>query len=379
MNNGAQYLNKVLTKHPSKADNASPLVSIVIPSFNRADLIEETLDSISAQTYSNWECIIVDDGSDDDTAAIVGSYVSSDSRLSFVHRQRQPSGASTCRNIGLSLAVGKYVIFLDSDDLLASTCLEHRVALMEQNQETDFIVFPTMVFRDVPGDSPYFWNAFSDEDDFDRFLRFDSPWQTAGPIWRRSSLDRVGFWDESAWSWQDWEFHVRALAEGLIYVKIPHPDSYYRQTRPNAISTASKKRQYKTNRSRVLSRVLLRVATRLKDRDAFTPHRRRFLAAVYYKFAFSYDLSTKKSMMVWCRARQSRVIGPVKYQIGLICLQLFVRIPWRFRGWFFPELSLLNTGKTHMKATAPVLQETEADDIIRDRLQSNSNYISRTS
>lgn len=106
----------------------NPLVSIIIPVYNREQLIGETLDSISAQTYKNWECILVDDGSGDNTEAIVYPYANNDIRIKFYHRPKtKKSGASSCRNYGLEKANGELFQFLDSDDLLAKNKLEEQL------------------------------------------------------------------------------------------------------------------------------------------------------------------------------------------------------------------------------------------------------------
>ena len=76
-----------------------PLVSIIIPTYNRAHLIAETLDSIIAQTYTNWECIVVDDGSTDPTDELMETYCKKDSRFQYYHRPKnRPKGANACRN-----------------------------------------------------------------------------------------------------------------------------------------------------------------------------------------------------------------------------------------------------------------------------------------
>jgi hypothetical protein len=111
-------------------------------------------------------------------------------------------------------------VFLDSDDALAPTCLQRRVEVMESNPNVDFAVFPTWVFHAIPGDSRLFWNQFTSENDLDRFLRFDSPWHTSGPIWKKMSLRQKGPWDDRALCPQDWEFHIRAIAAGLSYIKL---------------------------------------------------------------------------------------------------------------------------------------------------------------
>src|SRR5208283_4295434 len=102
--------------------------------------------------------------------------------------------------------------------------------------EVDFAAFPTRIFRAKPGDTRLFWNQFTSENDLDRFLRFDSPWHTSGPIWKKTSLRQKGPWDDGAFCAQDWEFHIRAIAAGLSYIKVPEPDSFWRRTRAGSIS-----------------------------------------------------------------------------------------------------------------------------------------------
>src|SRR5690606_24561667 len=105
-----------------------PLVSIIIPTYNRAHLLGETLDSILAQTYTNWECIIVDDGSTDESQLVFEAYKNKDSRFQFLRRPKtKPKGANACRNLGLENATGDYSVFFDSDDLMAPDLLEIKV------------------------------------------------------------------------------------------------------------------------------------------------------------------------------------------------------------------------------------------------------------
>jgi glycosyltransferase involved in cell wall biosynthesis len=94
--------------------NDSPLVSIIIPTYNRAHLIGETLDSVLAQTYQNWECIVVDDGSSDNTDKVVGKYVQKDSRFKYYHRPDEHlPGGNGARNYGFKMSKGEYVNWFD--------------------------------------------------------------------------------------------------------------------------------------------------------------------------------------------------------------------------------------------------------------------------
>ncbi len=110
----------------------NPLVSIIIPTFNRAHIIGETLDSVKNQSYKNWECIIIDDGSVDNSEEIISKFIESDTRFIRIPRPANtPKGAASCRNIGIEKSRGKYIQFLDSDDLISSNKLEVQVVVLE--------------------------------------------------------------------------------------------------------------------------------------------------------------------------------------------------------------------------------------------------------
>lgn len=106
------------------------LVSIIMPSYNTSKFIAETIRSVLNQTYSNWEMIIVDDCSSDNTEEIVKSF--RDSRIRFI-RKGTNSGAAVCRNKALQMARGKWVAFLDSDDIWEPNKLEEQISFMEKN------------------------------------------------------------------------------------------------------------------------------------------------------------------------------------------------------------------------------------------------------
>src|SRR5579875_652313 len=109
-----------------KQDVMSKVVSIITPSFNRADIVGETAASIFNQTYPHWEWVIVDDGSTDNSWEVLQQLAAKDERVKIFRRNREPKGACACRNIAIENCSGEYLIFLDTDDLLASFCLEQR-------------------------------------------------------------------------------------------------------------------------------------------------------------------------------------------------------------------------------------------------------------
>ena len=212
------------------------LVSIVVPLFNRVNLLAETIESVQAQTYPHWELIVVDDGSTDGSNLVAQAYADGDKRIKLHYREREPNGAPTCRNLGVEKSSGAYVIFLDSDDLLAPFCLEHRLEKAAQHPDADFLVFPIAIFSTVPNEAYKLWNHLDkpgSPEDLDRCLSTDTPWQTTCPLWKRETLRRLGPWLEGAKCRQDLEFHVRALSLGLSYRKFPEVyDCFYRRS-PN--------------------------------------------------------------------------------------------------------------------------------------------------
>ena len=120
-------------------------ISIIIPTYNRAHLISETLISISNQTFANWECIIVDDKSNDNTIKIVESFLL-DSRFKFfVRSDAHRKGANSCRNIGLEKSTGNLILWFDSDDILIPKALEVCVEFFN-NSAIDFCRFEREIF-----------------------------------------------------------------------------------------------------------------------------------------------------------------------------------------------------------------------------------------
>ena len=122
-----------------------PLVTIVIPSYNYGHLIDQTLESILAQTYPHWECFVVDDGSTDNTGEVVKPYANRDERIRYILQPNSRAGAA--RNNGIRNSSGKYLQFLDADDLIEKTKLENQVAYLEQHPEVDIVYGGIRYFR----------------------------------------------------------------------------------------------------------------------------------------------------------------------------------------------------------------------------------------
>ncbi|MEO9953577.1 glycosyltransferase family 2 protein [Nonlabens sp.] len=208
------------------------LISIIIPSYNRAHLIIETLESIRKQTYGNWECIIVDDRSTDYTEQVVCDYIKDKPRFSYYNRPLEKlKGANSCRNYGLSISNGDYIIFFDSDDVLTSTSFENRVKEFQKNDNLDIVIFEMGKFSGnkfqkeskslvINGDWDVALNAF--------LTLKTLPWSICRPTYKKSFIDNIKF-NENLQRFQDIDFNIRLLVLNKpIYISIPEIDCYYR-------------------------------------------------------------------------------------------------------------------------------------------------------
>lgn len=194
-----------------------PLVSIIIPTFNRAAIIEETLMSIQKQSFENWECLIVDDGSTDETEELVHMWAEKDKRFKFLKRPiERLKGANSCRNYGLYHSLGAYINFFDSDDLMVVHKLALDIELIKEN-EIDFTISQTHFFYSESKEFFKYWNAqlFSDSPIHD-FITQKIGWSTNAPLWKKSSLvaNNLRF-DETLKNGQDYLFHSLALIKGM--------------------------------------------------------------------------------------------------------------------------------------------------------------------
>ena len=107
-------------------------VTIIMPSYNSENFIIESIESVLAQTYSNWELIIVDDCSPDDSNKIIAKYIDSDSRIKLIKLQKN-SGPAIARNMAIETANSRYIAFLDSDDVWLPNKLEKQIKFMQDN------------------------------------------------------------------------------------------------------------------------------------------------------------------------------------------------------------------------------------------------------
>jgi glycosyltransferase involved in cell wall biosynthesis len=180
----------------------NPLVSIIVPCYNQAAFLPETLDSVIKQVYSNWECIVVDDGSPDNTSQVVAEFASRDQRISCIRKSN--GGLSDARNFGVNHSKGKYILPLDADDRIGPGYLKLAIESLEKDASLRVAYPKAEYFGARQGPWQIGYTNYTD------LLLSNSIYCTA--MYRRSDYDRVGGYDTSLKTgFEDWEFWIRLL------------------------------------------------------------------------------------------------------------------------------------------------------------------------
>jgi len=210
------------------SNTSQPLVSVVVPSYNYGHLIRETLDSLAAQTYGAWECVVVDDGSKDDTRAVVEAYAAADPRVRYVRQENARQGAA--RNNGIRHSSGEYFQFLDSDDLVETRKFERQVEYLETHPDVD-IVYSGVRYFDSEGSGLGHSRQYSVWDDGGQWmpevsgrgrvllepLLRNNIMVVNSPLVRRRVIEAVGEFDAGITPVEDWDYWTRCALAGFFF------------------------------------------------------------------------------------------------------------------------------------------------------------------
>lgn len=180
-------------------------VSVVIPAYNRAHTIKNAISSIQSQTYTDWEIIVVDDGSTDDTCAVVTKMAKEDTRIKLVKHEKNRK-AQAARNTGINSAQGEWIAFLDSDDEYLIDSIENRLKLAEKEQvqvvhSECYIVKPGCE-KEIYKIRPLSGNVYKEM------------LEKEGPVFpsllvKKQVLEQIGFLDEKIKAYQEWDTSIR--------------------------------------------------------------------------------------------------------------------------------------------------------------------------
>lgn len=221
----------------------TPTLSIVMPIYNHPEWVKVMVDSIRANDFEDWELWAVDDGSETEIVEALTDEFSNDPRIHYINRgDRQPKGAQTCRNMGLEMAQGKYIVFFDSDDKIFPFTLRNRINAIKEREDLDFMVFPSGVLLNEEFSVLNQFRAFGFQafgDDIEAFARRMLPFIVWNNIYQTDSLRNAKItWDVNLLSLQDADFNTDALLKGLKYeYAVTEPDFAYRiDANPASIS-----------------------------------------------------------------------------------------------------------------------------------------------
>lgn len=194
-------------------------VSIIVPCYNQAQFLDEALQSVLEQTYANWECIIVNDGSPDHTEEVVKKWVAKDARFKYLYKEN--GGLSSARNAGIALAQGEFILPLDADDKLGQDYLKLAMQAFQEDESLKVVYCKAEKFGNENGSwelSPFSLKALAKGN-----LIFCSA------LYRKSDWQSVGGYDgKMIYGFEDWEFWIAILKNGGNVKQLDYVGFYYR-------------------------------------------------------------------------------------------------------------------------------------------------------
>lgn len=206
------------------------MISIIIPLYNAARFIAETLQSVQAQTYTDWECLVIDDGSTDNGAEIVLRMAQADTRIRYVYQSN--AGPSAARNHGLRLAKGDYIQFLDADDWFPPQRFERMLAAYQQTSEK--VILYSGLCLGAEGDihyhMPYSSRTNVEDIDFKRMYGgFGREFSfIPGAILFPAAYLKDVQWNEAMRASEDWDYYLQLTQRGYTFRNLPEELFVYR-------------------------------------------------------------------------------------------------------------------------------------------------------
>lgn len=208
-----------------------PVISVIVPAYNAERTILETLTSVQQQTFSDFELLIINDGSSDCTLKLLQKVI--DKRIKVFSYKN--AGVSVARNRGIAHATGEFISFLDADDLWAPDKLALQLAALRQHPEAGVAYSWTSLINEK-GELLHAGEPIAFEGDvYTKLLVRNFIYSGSNPLIRRQALDPVGEFDPTLTHGEDWEFYLR-LAAYWPFVVVPKPQILYRQTQESVSS-----------------------------------------------------------------------------------------------------------------------------------------------
>jgi glycosyltransferase involved in cell wall biosynthesis len=198
------------------------MVSVIVPAYNQSRYLGEAIQSVLAQTYGDFEVIVVDDGSTDDTRSVAAGFT--DARVRYVYQENR--GLSAARNTGIRHARGPLLTFLDSDDLFLPEKLALLVAALDANPQVGLVAGQAVLIDEHSRLVGEVFDRGLPEDRSELLL--GNPLHVGSVLLRREWQERVGFFDETLRSYEDWDMWLRLVRAGCEMRWVDRPVSLYR-------------------------------------------------------------------------------------------------------------------------------------------------------
>lgn len=215
-----------------------PKISIIIPVFNRENLIKATIESIKGQTYSDFECLLIDDHSSDNTIEVMQNAVGGDLKFKVIKRQSiYAKGPAGCRNMGLDISTGEYIQFFDSDDLMHPDHLKLKIEAYSDN--VDLVVCQLGEFKDNDYERLLSINDIDDKGNLISHITGEVNYYLPGPMWKRKIIGSERFQTDIK-IYEDLLFNLINRKKCHKIYLINEPLIYYRRHENSTTGIATK-------------------------------------------------------------------------------------------------------------------------------------------
>lgn len=267
--------------------------SIIVPFFNRKNLLRECIQSVLEQKNNNWELIMVDDGSSDGAYELATEMAARHENVKVLKREGTNKGGSVCRNLGWIAAKYEYILFLDSDDLLATYCIQQRTNEIQKIPDLNYYIFPMLLFKEQIDDLNLLQNIPTAENPLDRFLKRENVWLMSSLVWRKSFLQKLNGFDENCLSFQDWEINVRALllSDQYLFFDKCVPDNFYRQQSSSTVSESRYTAEHFLSQLQLLRNLYILLAAS----SNYSEFRKNYIGAFYLEVLDRYRIIPMKN------------------------------------------------------------------------------------
>lgn len=212
---------------------SNPLVSIIVPCYSQAHFLSEALQSVMEQSYSNWECIVVNDGSPDDTERVAKQWLEKDSRFQYLYKEN--GGLSSARNAGIKKSKGAFIVVLDADDILHPDYLIKLVPVLEEDDTKGIVsCYSKFFFKNQKN----IINELKPSGTHYQDLMFENK-LIATSLFRKKCWEEVGGYDESMKKgFEDWEFWLNITKRDWEFQFVEEFLFYYRKAKKSMLVDA---------------------------------------------------------------------------------------------------------------------------------------------